>query len=158
MCICVLVHAQRGLLKLACLSVFVSVSPFENAVTHSAVSEGLNDRGFSLKSLSCRHPALPALYGYPLSAIFCYAEKCACAYIPDSCTTCTLNITVIRHFDGACFSLGHNGFCAKALHFSAFHIYICGWVKLKWNVISIPLNFFFTEYVCTSTSKFAYNI
>ena len=35
--------------------------------------------GDSLKPLCCRDPALPALCGYPLSAIFCYAEKmCMC--------------------------------------------------------------------------------
>ena len=34
---------------------------------------------FSQKPLRCRDPALPALYGYPLSAIFRYAVKRACA-------------------------------------------------------------------------------
>ena len=41
--------------------------------------------GFSLKPLCCGDPALPALYGYPSSAIFCYAEKHACAITTCAC-------------------------------------------------------------------------
>ena len=72
LCLCVCLSVKQHLIS------GVSIRP-ENAVTYWAGNEGKYTCGVFSETLRCRDPALPALYSYPSSVIFCYAVKRACS-------------------------------------------------------------------------------